>query len=121
MPPKTNKNWTTRSTAHKLWNDVNEYVDSYTSTHQDQLETDWFWKWYGLFHVAHIGQSNISFQVAAFAIANNPNATVHECLKELGKFIPSLKNHLRIHQVNDTNGNLRYTINEYGFLTPKKS
>ena len=110
--------WTGKATAYKLWCDVNVFVDTYTSTHQTELESEWFRTWYGYFHTAQIGESNINLQLAAYVIVGNPNATLMDCVNKLTTLIPALSDYLHIHQISD-NGNIRYTIDSYGFKTPK--
>ena len=118
--PKYSKQWTGKSSAFKLWNDINGYVDSYTATHQSHLESEWFKRWYELLHTAHFGESNVSFQLAAHLITGNPHATVIDCIQKLMQSIPELSTYLRLHQKSDA-GNVRYTLDPYNFTTPHRT
>ena len=88
---------------------MNVFVDTYTSTHQTELESEWFCTWYGHFYTAHIGESNINLQLAAYVILGNPNATLMDCVNKLTALIPRILEYLHFHQILD-NGNIRYTI-----------
>ena len=111
------KNWTGKNSAHKLWTEINNYVDVFTSTHQSHLETEWFHKWYRIYQIGRIGERRIPYEVAALTICENPDATINDCVTTLKELIPELSLYLRIHQIGEQ-GNIRYTFEDYGFKTP---
>ena len=113
--------WTGKGTAFKIWRDVQEYVENYTTENPHEMESVWFKKWYGYYHTMKIGEDSISHQVAALVITGNPEATIYECIKTLFSLIPNLQHHLTIQEIGKVNGNVRYFTNEYGFKTPTQT
>ena len=90
------KQWTGKNSAHKTWTEINEFVDSYTATHPEEHETEWYHSWYRIFHVGRIGERRIPFQVAALLILDNPDASFNECIARLRDMIPELSTYLRV-------------------------
>ena len=113
--------WTGKGTAFKIWRDVNQYVENFTTENPHELESEWFKQWYNHYHNTKIGDENISIQVAALVITGNPEATIYECLQSLFKLIPHLKHHITIQEIGKVNGNVRYFANGYGFKTPSRT
>ena len=53
-------------------------------------------------------------------LQKKPNAMLKKCFKNITSLVPHLNEYLRIHQISDT-GNIRYTLEPYGFKTPTKT
>ena len=116
--PRNNKQWTGKSSAFKLLNKINGYLDEYIAMNQSNLKSQWFKQWYSLFHTAHIGGTNIYYQLAAHFIVGNPHATIIDSINKLMQSIPELNEYLLIHQVSVT-VNVRYNLQPYNYTTPK--
>ena len=121
MPTQKLQKWTGKGTAYKIWRDINNYVDTYLSEHQHELESPWTKKWQELFLKRKIGEEEVGAQVAAVMITGDPLATIYDCIQTLFKLIPELKEHLVIQEIGKLNGNVRYFMEDYGFRTPAKT
>ena len=52
--------WAGKTTAHRLWLDINKYVDAYVSEHQSELESEWFRRWYDAYHNASLKEETLA-------------------------------------------------------------
>ena len=113
--------WAGKTTAHRLWIDINKYVDAYVSEHQSKLESEWFRRWYNAFNNASLEEESNPIELASFVLVQKPDATVIEIIRSLYKWIPKLEDFIILHQIGEKNGNVRYSMKPYGFQTPIKA
>ena len=73
--------WTAKGTAFKIWQAVNTYVDFLTNNDPSTLDSNWYRRWYDIYNTGLIGNPETPCQVASFAIAKNPRATIYNCIK----------------------------------------
>lgn len=110
--------WIGKSSSHKLWQQINEFVVDYTSEHQSELETEWFRKWYFLIEEIKISNKSRDFQVIALSITGNPGASINECYNHILTLVPNLREHIKILEKSEK-GSIRCQLDKYSFRTPK--
>ena len=93
--------WSGKSSAHRLWFDINKFVDAYVTEHQEELHSPWFRKWYELYRTASLADESTPIELASFVFLNKQNATIHEIVCYLFTWIPNLESYLVIHQVGE--------------------
>ena len=112
--------WITQRQIRSLYVDINKYVLEYTSEHQNEMNSNWFEKWYDWFHTAKIGKEETSYSQSSFLITKRPKSTPSDVILALIDMIPHLNEHITIHQVSQ-NGNIKYHRIPYGFQTPRQT
>ena len=91
--------WMGKNQVFNLFQEIDEYVTSYTADHQSELNSKWLALWHYLYHTAHVGKSSTSFQVTAITITDDVNASLEEVVNTIKRKIPGLDKHLTIHKV----------------------
>ena len=110
--------WISKQSAYKLWQNINAFVTEYVAEHQDQLETPWLTTWHRYYEVLKIGDKNRDFQTAAYIITGNPDDTVFKCFEAICTLIPPVRSYFTVLD-QSSNGNIRCSIQPFGFTTPK--
>ena len=119
-PPLSPTFWIGKRSAYRLWQSIHTFVQDYTAENQDQLQAPWFNTWYNYFEVIKIGDENRDFQMTAYIITSNPDASVYDCFETICNLIPNLRSYYMVQEKSST-GSLRCKIQRYGFTTPKTS
>ena len=109
VPTISPKCWIGKRSAYKLWQHVNLYVQDYTSEHQDQMHSPWFHTWFNFYNVIKIGEETRDFQMTAYLITTNPDATVLDCFETISDLIPNIRSYITVTSKSPT-GNICCTI-----------
>ncbi len=104
------KDWLTKQKSHRLWKEIDDYVQNYLADHLDEQNDEWVTTWHN--HYRFLQNPDIPFVTFAVLIAEDPDASLQQVATSIITLIPHLENYLEILE-ETTKGGIAYFFKDY--------